>query len=559
MDTVKGGTARSASGDGIAEIVLATIAEVTRYPRSVLRPEADLEDELGIESVKRAEILSVLSTRLALPPPSAEDGVGPLKTIGDVIAAVEAALARSGAAASADAPTVPLAPAAATPASAPVPTPAPVIAFPAAVVAAVPASPLHDEGPRAPGHTAGRPLAAAGIAESVLSTIAEVTRYPRSVLRPEADLEDELGIESVKLAEIVTVLGRKFGLTPPSDGSIGPFKTIADVVSAVEKLLAAAPGAAAVEPPSPAPVTAAAPVAAPTPVAVPSVRRFDVPVSAPAPAPAPAPVPPRPAPAASTAASHRAVPEQVFAGKVALVTGSGHGLGKALARHLAQLGASVVVNSFHSPALGGTTVAELSAEGRDAVHVWGSVANPEHLDQIFAAIEARHGHLDFLVHNASDVTTAPLAAITADDWHRAFRTEVVGLHQAAMRAVPLMARRGGGRIVTLTHPAAHRAFPDGAVLGTVKAAVESLTRYLAVELGPKNIQVNGVSVGPLREQIERGPDAQRHLAGWENRAPGGRLPDESGVAAAVAFLLSDAASQMAGTTLVVDGGISLST
>jgi NAD(P)-dependent dehydrogenase (short-subunit alcohol dehydrogenase family) len=300
-------------------------------------------------------------------------------------------------------------------------------------------------------------------------------------------------------------------------------------------------------------MTVAAPVAvaAPTPVAVPSVRLFEV--------PAPAPVATRPPPSPAVVASRRAAPEQVFAGKVALVTGSGHGLGKALARHLGQLGASVIVNSFHSPALGGTTVAELSAEGRDAMHVWGSVANPEHLDQIFAAIEARHGHLDFLVHNASDVSPAPLAAITADDWHRAFRTEVVGLHQAAMRAVPLMARRGGGRIVTLTHPAAHRAFPDSAVLGTVKAAVESLTRYLAVELGPKNIQVNGVSVGPLRERIQRGPDAERLLAGWENRAPGGRLPDESGVAAAVAFLLSDAASQMAGTTLVVDGGISLST
>src|SRR5258707_1053724 len=81
------------------------------------------------------------------------------------------------------------------------------------------------------------------IGETVLATIAEGTRYPRSVLRPEADLEEELGIESVKRAEIVAVLGRKFGLTPPTDGSIGPLKTIADVVSAVEQLLAAVPGA----------------------------------------------------------------------------------------------------------------------------------------------------------------------------------------------------------------------------------------------------------------------------------------------------------------------------
>jgi enoyl-[acyl-carrier protein] reductase III len=97
------------------------------------------------------------------------------------------------------------------------------------------------------------------------------------------------------------------------------------------------------------------------------------------------------------------------------------------------------------------------------------------------------------------------------------------------------------------------------VLGTVKSAVESLTRYLAVELGPRNIQVNSVCAGPLREQVQRAPDAERVLSGWASRSPGGRLPDESGIAGAVAFLLSDAASQMAGTTLVVDGGISLST
>src|SRR5258708_11511422 len=90
MDTLQG--ARTPHRDEIGETVLATIAEVTRYPRSVLRPEAELEDELGIESVKRAEILSVLSARLALPPPPADGTLGRLKTIADVIAAVEEAL-----------------------------------------------------------------------------------------------------------------------------------------------------------------------------------------------------------------------------------------------------------------------------------------------------------------------------------------------------------------------------------------------------------------------------------------------------------------------------------
>jgi enoyl-[acyl-carrier protein] reductase III len=536
MDIVQGGTARREGGDEIAETVLATIAEVTRYPRSVLGLEAELEDELGIESVKRAEILSVLSTRLALPPPPADGTLGRLKTIADVIAVVEAALSAKGGQASAVLPI----------SGAPAPSTSPVIAFPAAVAAATPAASPAAEPARSAVVPAAIVRASSGIAETVVATIAEVTRYPRSVLLPEAELEDELGIESVKRAEIVSVLGRKLGLEPPNDGSLGQLRTIADVVAAVERLMAAA------SPPPVAAVAIAAAAAPAPPAPAGAVIRTFEPMSF-------VPASTRPAPAPTAASVRRPAPEEVFAGKVALVTGSGHGLGKALVRHLAQLGASVVVNSFHSPALGGTTVAELSAEGRDAIHVWGSVANPEQLEQIFSAIEARHGHLDFLVHNASDVTPAPLAEITAEDWHRAFRTEVVGLHQAALRAVPLMARRGGGKIVTLTHPAAHRCFENSAVLGTVKSAVESLTRYLAVELGPRNIQVNSVCAGPLREQVQRAPDAERVLSGWASRSPGGRLPDESGIASAVAFLLSDAASQMAGTTLVVDGGISLST
>jgi NAD(P)-dependent dehydrogenase (short-subunit alcohol dehydrogenase family)/acyl carrier protein len=509
MDMLQAGTARAASSEAISETVVSTIAEVTRYPRSVLRLDAELEDELGIESVKRAEILSVLTVRLALPPPPTDGSLGRLKTIADLIALVEAGLAGA----------------------APAPASHPVIAFPPPAVAAAPvAAPPVGAAPVVVRHLEAVAPAPAGLAEIVIATIAEVTRYPRSVLRPDAELEDELGIESVKRAEIVAVLGRKLGIAPPSDGSIGPLRTIADVVAAVEQLAGVAP------------VAPSAPIA---PASV--VRAFEPPVA-----------PARPAPVSVAVPSRRGAGEPVFAGKVALVTGSGHGLGKALARHLARLGASVVINSFHSPALGGTTVAELTAEGRDAIHVWGSVADAEHLDQMFDAIEARHGHLDFLVHNASDVTSTPLTAITAEEWHRAFRTEVVGLHQAAMRAAALMAKRGGGKIVTLTHPAAQRCFENQALLGTVKAAVESLTRYLAVELGPRNIQVNAVCAGPVRERMQRDPDAERLVPRWAGLSPGRLLPDEAGVASAVAFLLSEAASQMAGATIVVDGGISLS-
>lgn len=501
--------------EALAQSVVATIAEVTRYPTSILRPEAELEEDLGIESVKRAEILAVLGQRLKLPPP-AEGSLVQLKTVGDVIAAVERAVAAQ--------------------------------ASPPAALPSLAAAPAPD-GVASPPNGAAHPLPPDALAEVVIATIAEVTRYPRSVLRPEAELEEELGIESVKRAEILGALGSKLGLARPQDGSIGSLKTIADVVAAVEALAAGRALPAAV--PSVAP-------AAPPPVAPAPVLRSP---AADSPPPAilrphdsfPRPVLPAPAPAGRTAA-----PEP-FAGKVALVTGSGRGLGKVIAQHLARLGASVAVNSFHSPEEGAATASELVREGRDAIHVWGSAANPEQLEEVFHAVQGRFGHLDFLVWNASDARAAPMAALTPDDWNRGFRTDVVGFHNAAFRAAALMVGRGGGKIVSVSHPAAQRCFEQLALLGTVKAALESLTRYLAIELGPKNIQVNAVSAGPCREHVDRYPNRERLVPQWEARTPGGRLPSEAAVAHAVAFLLSPDSSQMAGSIITVDAGVLLST
>jgi enoyl-[acyl-carrier protein] reductase III len=396
------------------------------------------------------------------------------------------------------------------------------------------------------------------LADSVVATIAEVTRYPRSILRPEAELEEELGIESVKRAEILAVLGTKLGLAPPKDGTIGTLKTVGDVVAAVEALAAGRLPAPAVAP------AAAAPAPSPSMLDLPAAPA----VRAPEP---PAPVAPRPVlrpddvvarPAASAAApapAPRGPAAEPLAGKVVLVAGSGRGLGKAIAHRLAGLGASVVVNSFHSPEEGAATAAELVRDGRQAIHVWGSAANPEQLDEVFHTVQGRFGHLDFLVWNASDAKAAPIATLTPDDWNRAFRTDVIGFHQAALRAAALMAERGGGKIVSITHPASQRCFEQLAVLGTVKSALESLTRYLAIELGPKNIQVNAVSAGPCREHLDRYPNRERLVPQWEARTPGGRLPSEAAVAHAVAFLLSPDSSQMAGSIITVDAGVLLST
>lgn len=277
---------------------------------------------------------------------------------------------------------------------------------------------------------------------SLRELFAEVTRYPLEILDADADLEENLGIDSVKLGEALAVVRERFDL--PEEAELPPeeLKTIGRISQALHAYLGSPDGALA-----------------PTPDA--SVRH-QISVSAtereaPPVAPTNGYEPPatlrRP-----TAARVSAAPMddlRPFAGKVALVSGSGRGLGKAVADYLADRGASVVVNSFHSRARGDETAAAIVARGGEASHVWGSMAKAEHVGELFDEIERSHGGLDFFVSNASNGMLARLEDLTSEHWEKAFRTNVVGLHRAALRARALMRQRGGGKILTLSSPAAH--------------------------------------------------------------------------------------------------------
>src|SRR5262249_50802363 len=162
---------------------------------------------------------------------------------------------------------------------------------------------------------------------------------------------------------------------------------------------------------------------------------------------------------------------------------SGRGLGKVIANQLVDLGARVIINSFFSRERGEEVTTEINRRKGDAIHLWGSVANPKHLTQMFEEIDRRYGGLDFFVQNASNGLIAPLHQITDGHWEKAFRTNVVALHQGALLAAPLMRRRNGGKIVAISSPGAHHHIEHFGCIGPVKAAVESLAIYLAVELG----------------------------------------------------------------------------
>ncbi|WP_437730050.1 SDR family oxidoreductase [Sorangium sp. So ce1335] len=267
-----------------------------------------------------------------------------------------------------------------------------------------------------------------------------------------------------------------------------------------------------------------------------------------------------PARAPAALAAQRPTPAlgAALAGKTVLVTGSSRGLGRAIATKLGRAGARVVVNSFHSRDDGEAIADEIRGAGGDAVHVWGSVANPAHIDRLFEEIARDVGELHHFVSNASNGRFGPLEQTTPEHWELAFRTNVIGYHLCALRAARLMERHGGGRIVALSSNGSSRYLEHFGAMGAVKAAVESLTRALAVELAPRNVQVNCVSAGPIYGHVTSNyPDHERILPYWESRTPGGRLCTEEDVADAVLLLLSDGARRINGATLTVDGGGSL--
>jgi acyl transferase domain-containing protein/NAD(P)-dependent dehydrogenase (short-subunit alcohol dehydrogenase family)/acyl-CoA thioesterase FadM len=239
-------------------------------------------------------------------------------------------------------------------------------------------------------------------------------------------------------------------------------------------------------------------------------------------------------------------------GKIALVTGSGRGIGRVIALGLAKLGAQVIVNSFHSRDKGDQTTAEALALGGKAVHLWGSVANLTHLKRIFQEIDSRFGRLDYFISNASAGIFAPLTEVTPELWDRCFRTNVIALHQGSLLAAELMRRRGGGKIVALSSVGAQLCFDFFGCVGPVKAAVESLVRYLAVELSPDGIQVNTVTAGPVVGELL---DFYEPRPRWERLVPRQHLLIEEEVVDPIVYLLTH--NSMNGASLVLDAAGSL--
>jgi len=249
-----------------------------------------------------------------------------------------------------------------------------------------------------------------------------------------------------------------------------------------------------------------------------------------------------------------------FKDKVAVVTGSGRGIGKAIALRFASEGADVVVNFFRNRAPAEETVEAVRKLSRRAHLVRADIGEPEGIETLFAETEKELGGLDLLVCNAASGYNRPVMEQKIKGWDWTLNINARSALFCAQRAAPLMEKRGGGYIVSISSLGSIRVLPDYVVVGASKAAIETITRYLAVELAPKGIVVNCVSAGIVET------DALKHFRSLQDghvlvsaaeRAPAGRIVTPQDIANVVAFLCTPAAEMIRGQTIIVDGGYTL--
>jgi enoyl-[acyl-carrier protein] reductase III len=245
-------------------------------------------------------------------------------------------------------------------------------------------------------------------------------------------------------------------------------------------------------------------------------------------------------------------------GRVALITGASRGIGRELALTLARDGTSIVINYKKNAELAEQVAKAVEQAGGDALTVAADVEDPADIDRLFDAAGERYGRLDWFVCNAAASSFKNILDLGVHHLDRSYAMNVRAFVLGAQRAVRMM--DGSGRIIALSSYGASNAYPTYANLGSAKAAIESWVRYMAMEFGPRGVNVNAVNGGLIESDsldYFYAVPGMAPISTVLSKIPKGRPGTVQEMAAVIAFLLSPGSEYITGQTINVDGGLSV--
>ncbi|MBI3529031.1 MAG: glucose 1-dehydrogenase [Betaproteobacteria bacterium] len=242
-------------------------------------------------------------------------------------------------------------------------------------------------------------------------------------------------------------------------------------------------------------------------------------------------------------------------GKVAIVTGASKGIGAGIAKGLGAAGAAVVVNYASSKEGADRVVAEISSKGGKAIAVQGDMSKSADVQRLFKETKKVFGSLDVLVNNAGVFEFEPLEAVTEAEFHREFNTNVLGPMLTIQEAMKHFGPKGGS-VINISSVASANPVPNSVVYAATKSAVDSITRGLAKELGPRKIRVNAIAPGGVEtEGTHRigviGSDFEKQMVA---ETPLGRFGQPEDIAQVAVFLASDDSGWLTGERITASGG-----
>jgi 3-oxoacyl-[acyl-carrier protein] reductase len=244
--------------------------------------------------------------------------------------------------------------------------------------------------------------------------------------------------------------------------------------------------------------------------------------------------------------------------KIALVTGASKGIGASIAKYLGAAGATVVINYSTSKSGADKVVAEIAAVGGKASAIQGDFSKPEEITRTFAEIKQKHGKLDILVNNAGVYHFGPIDQVTAEDFHRHFNLNVLGLLLATKEAAKLIGPEGGS-VINIGSVAGSMPTAYTSIYSASKGAVDNLTISLSKEFGPRKIRVNSLNPGLIETEGTHAAGALEgdFRDGLVKNTPLGRIGQPKDIGPIAAFLASDAAYWVNGQIILAGGGLTL--